>query len=92
MEEVHVCFDNSSENYVYDEPLLIRDTTKEELDYSTARAAEATIAKEAGSTGTVEDEADMNTKEKELAGWAESAGEASSVGAGPPLLKMWSRS
>ena len=62
-----MCFDNSSENYVYDEPLLIRDTTKEELDYIAARAAEAVLAKEASSAGAVEDEADAVAEEKELA-------------------------
>nr|XP_020147912.1 non-muscle caldesmon-like [Aegilops tauschii subsp. strangulata] len=78
---------NLSENYVRDEPLLIRDTAKEELDYIAARAADAVLAKEAGSTSTVEDEADAAAEETELAGWAESAGEASSVGAGAPLIE-----
>ena len=86
-EEVQAFFDNLSENYVRDEPLLIRDTTKEELDYIAARAAEAALAREAGSAGHVEDEADAAAEEKELAGWAESAGEASSTGIGAPLIE-----
>nr|XP_020156260.1 uncharacterized protein LOC109741581 [Aegilops tauschii subsp. strangulata] len=86
-EEVQAFFDNLSENYVRDEPLLIRDTTKEELDYIAARAVEAALAKEAGSVATVKDKADTAAEEKELAGWAESVGEASSVGAGSPLVE-----
>ena len=50
-------FDNLSKNYVRDEPLLIRDTTKAELAYIAARAEEAALAQEADSVGTVEDEA-----------------------------------
>ena len=76
-----------SENYVHDEPLLLRDTTKEELDYIAARAVDVALAKEAGSVGAVEDEADEAAEEKELAQWAESAGEASGVGAGSPLIE-----
>nr|XP_020195192.1 MAP7 domain-containing protein 1-like [Aegilops tauschii subsp. strangulata] len=43
-EKVQEFFDNLSENYVCDEPLLIRDTSKEELDYIATREA---LAKEA---------------------------------------------
>ena len=43
------------EKYVCDEPLLIRDTTEEELAYIAARAEEAALAEEAGSLGTMED-------------------------------------
>ena len=87
MVEVQAFFENLSEKYVRDEPLLIRDTTKEELDYIAARAANATLAKEVGSTGTMEDETSAAAEEKELAGWAESAGEASNVGTGAPLVE-----
>ena len=48
-ERVQEFFDTLSEKYVRDKPRLIRDTTKEELDYIAARAAEAEIAKEADS-------------------------------------------
>ena len=34
-------FDNLAEGYAHDKPLLIQDTTKEELDYITASAVEA---------------------------------------------------
>ena len=44
--------------------MLIRDTTKEELDYIAARAAEAALAKEAGSAGTMKDEADTAAEDK----------------------------
>ena len=86
-EKVREFFDNLSESYVCDEPLLIRDTTKEELDYIAARATEAALAKEAGSAGAMEDEADAAAEEKELAQWAESAGEASGADAGAPLIE-----
>ena len=67
--------------------MLIRDTTKEELDYIAARAAEAELAREVGSAGAMEDEAGTAVEDKELAGWVESAGEASSAGAGAPLVE-----
>lgn len=86
-EQVQEFFDNLSERYVRDEPLLIQDTTKEALDYITARAAKAALAREAGSTGHVEDEAKAAVEEKELARWVESAGEASSTGTGSPLIE-----
>ena len=73
-----------SEGYVRDEPLLIRNTTKEELDYIAAREAEAALAREAGSAVGVEDEVDAAAEERELAQWAESAGEASNIGIGLP--------
>lgn len=90
-EPVQAFFDNLSESYVRDKPLLIRDTTREELAYITSRAEEATLAKEAGSIGTMEDEAYTAAEEKELAEWAGSAGEASVDGAGAPLSKTWPR-
>nr|XP_020172501.1 MICAL-like protein 1 [Aegilops tauschii subsp. strangulata] len=74
VERVQEFFDNLSEMYVRDEPLLIKDTTKQELDYIAAKATEAALAQEAGSIGAMEDEADTATEEKELAQWAESAG------------------
>ena len=80
-------FDTLEEKYVRDEPLLVQDTTQAELDYIAARAVEAELAKEAGSTGGVEDEAAMAAEEKELAQWAESAREASSTGTGAPLIE-----
>nr|XP_040245375.1 AF4/FMR2 family member 1-like [Aegilops tauschii subsp. strangulata] len=80
-------FDNLSERYIRDEPLLIRDTTKAELAYISARAEEAALAWEADGVGTVEDEADTAAEEKELAEWVGSAGEASGVGAGAPLVE-----
>ena len=57
VEKVQEFFDTLSEGYVCDEPLLIQDTTKAELDYIAASAAEAALAREAGSVGAVEDEA-----------------------------------
>nr|XP_020191231.1 nucleolar and coiled-body phosphoprotein 1-like [Aegilops tauschii subsp. strangulata] len=86
-ERVQAFFGNLSERYVRDEPLLVHDTTREELAYIAARAEEAAVAKEAGSVGTVEDEADTAAEEKELAEWAGSAGEASGAGAGAPLVE-----
>ena len=80
-------FDKLSEKYVHAEPLLIQDTTQAELDYIAARAAEAELAKEAGNACHVEDEAEAATEEKELVGWGESAGEASSADTGPPLIE-----
>ena len=76
-----------SESYVRDEPLLIQDTTKVELDYIATRAAEAALAWETGSVGTMEDEADAAAEETELAQWAESAWEASGANTEAPLLK-----
>ncbi|XP_044361648.1 uncharacterized protein [Triticum aestivum] len=63
------------------------DTAKEELDYITARAAEAVIGREARSAGHVEHEAKVAAEEEELAGWAESAREANSAGTGSPLIE-----
>ena len=60
-------FDNLLERYVRDEPLLIKDTTKEELDYIAARVAEVELTREAGSVGGIEDEADASAEERELA-------------------------
>lgn len=80
-------FDSLSERFVRDEPLLVQDTTQAELDYIAARAAEAALAREAGSAGYVEDEADAAAKEKELAQWAKSAGEASGANAEAPLVE-----
>nr|XP_020171046.1 uncharacterized protein LOC109756611 [Aegilops tauschii subsp. strangulata] len=86
-DQVQEFFDILSEKYVRDEPSLVRDTTKEELDYIAARAAEAELAREAGSTGHVEDEAEAAAEEKELAGWAGPAGDASSADTGAPLVE-----
>ena len=80
-------FNTLSESYVRDEPLLIQDTTKAELDYITARAAEAALAREAGGAGGMEDEANTAAVERELAQWAESAGEASGANAEAPLVE-----
>ena len=66
-EKVQEFFDTLSEGYVRDEPLLIQDTTKAELDYIAAREAEAALAREAASAGTSEDEADAAAEERELA-------------------------
>nr|XP_020161452.1 uncharacterized protein CG45076-like [Aegilops tauschii subsp. strangulata] len=60
--KVQEFFDTFSESYVRDEPLLIQDTTKAELDYIAARAAEAALAREAGNIGAVEDEADKEVE------------------------------
>nr|XP_020161781.1 probable E3 ubiquitin-protein ligase IRF2BPL [Aegilops tauschii subsp. strangulata] len=86
-ERVQAFFDNLSERYIRDEPLLVRDTTREELAYIAARAEEAALAKEVGSVGTMEDEADTAAEEKEFAEWAGSAGEANGAGAGAPLVE-----
>nr|XP_045087384.1 myristoylated alanine-rich C-kinase substrate-like [Aegilops tauschii subsp. strangulata] len=86
-ELVQAFFDNLSERFVRDEPQLIRDTTKEELAYITARAEEAAVAEEAGSLGTVEDEDDVAAEEREFAEWTGSAGEPSSAGAVVPLVE-----
>ena len=80
-------FDKLSEMYVHAEPLLIQDTTQAELDYIAARAAEAELAREAGSAGHVEDEAEVSAEEKELTGWVGPAGEASSADTGAPLIE-----
>nr|XP_045089228.1 uncharacterized protein LOC120973986 [Aegilops tauschii subsp. strangulata] len=55
--------------------------------YIAARAEEEALAREAGSIGAMEDEADTAVEEKELAEWAGSAREASSAGAGAPLVE-----
>nr|XP_045087256.1 tol-Pal system protein TolA-like [Aegilops tauschii subsp. strangulata] len=80
-------FDNLSKKSVHAEPLLIQDTSQVELDDIAARAAEAELAKEAGSANHVEDEAKAAAEEKELAGWEEFAGEASSTDTGGPLIE-----
>nr|XP_020189454.1 uncharacterized protein CG45076-like [Aegilops tauschii subsp. strangulata] len=85
--KVQEFFDNLSEKYVHAEPLLIQDTSQVELDYIAARAAEAELAKEAGSAGHVGDEAEAAAEEKELVGWEESTGEASSTDNGAPLIE-----
>nr|XP_020149807.1 cingulin-like [Aegilops tauschii subsp. strangulata] len=87
VEWVQEFFDNLSERYIRDEPLLIRDTTKAELAYITARAEEAALAQDAGSCGTMEDEADAAAEEKEFAEWAVPAREASGAGAGAPRVE-----
>ena len=56
-DQVQEFFDTLEEKYVRDEPLLIQDTTQAELDYITARAVEAELAREAGSAGGMEDKA-----------------------------------
>ena len=66
-EKVKEFFNNLLGEVVCDEPVLIRDTTKEELDYIAARAAEAALAKEAGIAGAVENEANTVAEENELA-------------------------
>ena len=68
-------FDTLEEKYIRDEPRIVQDTTQAEL------------AKEAGSAWGVEDKAAAAVEEKELAQWAESAGEASSAGTGAPLVE-----
>nr|XP_040258355.1 CRACD-like protein [Aegilops tauschii subsp. strangulata] len=86
-EKVQEFFDILPKAYVHDEPLLVQDTTKEEQDYIAVRATEVALAREAGSADHEEDEAEAVVEEKELAGWAESAGEASSAGIGAPLTE-----
>ena len=92
VDQVQEFFDTLAERYVHDEPLLIQDTTTAELDYIAARAAEAELAREAGSAGGVEDKVATAAEEKELTQWAESTGEASSTGTRALSLKMWSTS
>ena len=58
-------FDNLHEGYVTAEPRLVQDTTQAELDYITARVAEAEPAWEADSAGGMEDEADAAAEERE---------------------------
>nr|XP_020156184.1 tol-Pal system protein TolA-like [Aegilops tauschii subsp. strangulata] len=72
-EQVQEFFDNLAEVYVRNEPLLIQDTTQAELDYITARAAEAELARQASSAGGVEDEVTAAAEEKELAQWTDFA-------------------
>ena len=60
-------FDTLEEKYVREEPRLVQDTTQAELDYIAARAAEAELAKEAGSASGMEDKASVAAEEKELA-------------------------
>nr|XP_020178007.1 tol-Pal system protein TolA-like [Aegilops tauschii subsp. strangulata] len=57
------------------------------FDNLSERAEEAALAKEAGSIGAMEDEADTAAEEKELAEWAGSAGEASSASTGACLVE-----
>ena len=66
-DQVQEFFDTLEEKYVRDEPQLVQDTTQAELDYIAARAAEAELAKEAGSAGGVQDKAAAAALEKELA-------------------------
>ena len=47
----------------------------------------AFVKRQAGSAGGIEDEAAAAAKDKELAQWAESSGEASSAGTGARLVK-----
>nr|XP_020184561.1 nucleolar and coiled-body phosphoprotein 1-like [Aegilops tauschii subsp. strangulata] len=84
-ERVQEFFDNLLEKYVREEPLLIEDTTKEELDYIAARAAEAALSREAGNAGHEEDKADSAAEEKEVAQWVKAAGEASGANTKAPL-------
>ena len=71
----------------HDEPLLIEDTTQAELDYIAAKVAEVELAREAGSDGGMEDEANAASEERELAQWAGFAGEASGVNTEAPLVE-----
>ena len=80
-------FDTLEEKYITAEPRLVQDTTQAELDYIAGRAVEAELAKEAGSAGHVEDEAEVAAEEKELTGWAGPAREASSADTGAPLIE-----
>ena len=66
-EQVEEIFHSLAEIYVRKEPLLIQDTTQAELDYIADRAGEAELARQAGSAGSVEDEAAAAAEEKELA-------------------------
>ena len=50
-DQVQEFFDTLYEGYVTTEPRLAQDTTQAELDYIAGRAAEAELAKEAGSAG-----------------------------------------
>ena len=52
--EVEDFFANLVEELDHDEPLLIQDTTQEELDYIAARVAEAELARAAGDAGGME--------------------------------------
>ena len=65
--QVQEFFDTLEEKYIREEPRLVQDTTQAELDYITAREGETKLAREAGSTGGVEDKAAMAAEEKELA-------------------------
>ena len=85
--QVQEFFDTLHEGYVTAEPWLVQGTSQVELDYIAARAAEAKLAEESGSTGGVVDKAAAEAEEKELAQWAEAAGEASSAGTGAPLIE-----
>ena len=87
VDQVQGFFDTLLEGYVRDEPLLVQDTTQAELNYIAARAVEAELARQAGSAGSMEDEAAAAAEEKELAPWAKSAGEASSAGTGAPRVE-----
>ena len=82
-------FDTLIEVYVNAdaERWLIMDTTQAELDYIATRAREAQLAKEAGSTGGVEDKAATAAEEEELARWAVAAGGSSSAGTEDPLVE-----
>ena len=66
-DRVREFFDTLVEGYLREEPRLIQDTTQAELDYIAARAAEAELAREAGSTGGMEDKAVAAEEEREIA-------------------------
>ena len=66
-DQVQEFFDTLEEKYVTAESRLVQDTTQAELDYIAARAVEAELAREAGSTGGVEDKVAAIAEEKELA-------------------------
>nr|XP_020161817.2 neurofilament medium polypeptide-like [Aegilops tauschii subsp. strangulata] len=85
--QVQEFFDTLHEGYVIAELRLVQDTSQVELDYIAARAAEAKLTEEAGSTDGVEDKIATEVEENELTQWAEAAGEASSAGTGAPLVE-----
>ena len=66
-DQVQEFFDTLEEKYARAEPRLVQDTTRTELDYIATRAAEAELAREAGSAGGMEDKAAAEAEEKELA-------------------------
>lgn len=80
-------FDTLHEGYFTAKPRLIQDTSEAELDYIAARVAEAELAREAGSTGGVEDKAAAEAEEEELSQWAAAPVEASGAGSGATLVE-----